>query len=504
MTKKKNTGFIIISIIAIIGFAALSFFFPYSLDDWAWGGPLGIERFESWFEAYNGRYLGNLLILLLTRSNVIRIIIMALSFYWACFLCCSYSKSKKLSVLLFALVTFFIMPKDIFIQTVSWASGYSNYFPPILMTVTYFCIIQNIFETKKPYYLKITPVITVLLGFAGALFMENVTIFSVVISVIIIIFAAVKFRKVYITHIAYFIGSAAGAVVMFTNSAYGLIASGEDSYRQTGMSNGSMFDTIKGNFQLIYENLFIDNVVIFAVLSLLSIILFIFASKNLKTRAKVCSLICIAANVLSLAVLIIKKITSINAETAADKPRLLIILFFTAVSGIYFISLAGIILISADKKLREKTALILISVPVVVAPLAVVNPVRARCFLPPYLLFMVLAVILFDYLIRSKKEEKTAAAKGLCALFAVITIGISAFYFSIYIPNYICDKERNEYLIEQSKVTDQVTLPRLPYDEYVYGDAELAMWNYRYKKYLGVDTDIKLDFVDYEEYYSSK
>lgn len=501
MEKKKNTGFIITSVITIIGFAALAFFFPYSLDDWAWGGPLGLERLSTWFEAYNGRYAGNLLIILLTRSNIIRIILMALSFYWACFLCYNYAKSKKLCVFLFALVTFFIMPKDTFIQTVSWASGYSNYFPPILMTVTYFCLIQNIFDQKKPYYLKITPVITFLLGFAGALFMENVTIFSVVIAVIIIIFTAIKFKRAYITHIAYFAGSAAGAVLMFTNSAYSAIASSEDDYRSTGLSNGSLFDTIKNNFQIIYEDLFIDNVALLAVISVLAVILFITASKNMKKKTKMFSSLCMIANVVSLAVLIVKKVISINAEPTTEKPRFLIVLFFTAVAGVYYLSLAAIILICAEKNLKEKLALILISIPIVTAPLAAVNPVRARCFFPPYFLFMVLGVMLFEQII---SRRKAAVLKSLCAVFAVFTIAVSAFYFSIYIPNYICDRERNETLIEESKTSDQITLPNLPYDEYVYGDARLEMWNYRYKKYLGVDTEVKVNFIDYEEYYKTK
>ena len=114
---------------------------------------------------------------------------------------------------------------------------------------------------------------------------------------------------------------------------------------------------------------------------------------------------------------------------------------------------------------------------------------------------MVLGVMLFEQIIN---RRKAAVLKSLCAVFAVFTIAVSAFYFSIYIPNYICDRERNETLIEESKTNNQVTLPNLPYDEYVYGDARLEMWNYRYKKYLGVDTEVKVNFIDYEEYYKTK
>ena len=61
-------------------FALLCYFFPYSGDDWAWGTQIGIDRLNIWFDNYNGRYAGNLLILAITRSKLLRIIIESLAF----------------------------------------------------------------------------------------------------------------------------------------------------------------------------------------------------------------------------------------------------------------------------------------------------------------------------------------------------------------------------------------------------------------------------------------
>ena len=58
----------------------LCYFFPYSGDDWAWGTQIGIDRLSTWFDNYNGRYAGNLLILILSRSKIIRIIVETLVF----------------------------------------------------------------------------------------------------------------------------------------------------------------------------------------------------------------------------------------------------------------------------------------------------------------------------------------------------------------------------------------------------------------------------------------
>ena len=57
--------------------AVLAWFFPYSGDDWAWGSEIGADRLRSWFEMYNGRYVGNLFVLAMTRSNLAKALIMS-------------------------------------------------------------------------------------------------------------------------------------------------------------------------------------------------------------------------------------------------------------------------------------------------------------------------------------------------------------------------------------------------------------------------------------------
>lgn len=56
----------------------LSLLFPYSGDDWAWGSQIGLDRLAAHFEAYNGRYVGNLIVLAMTRSNVLKALCMSL------------------------------------------------------------------------------------------------------------------------------------------------------------------------------------------------------------------------------------------------------------------------------------------------------------------------------------------------------------------------------------------------------------------------------------------
>ena len=59
----------VLALAALILLAALA---PYVDDDWDWGGPGGLERLAQGFADYNGRYLGNVLVLLLTRSRALK------------------------------------------------------------------------------------------------------------------------------------------------------------------------------------------------------------------------------------------------------------------------------------------------------------------------------------------------------------------------------------------------------------------------------------------------
>ena len=65
----------------------LALSFP-RLDDLTWGSSVGLDRLSNWFAGYNGRYVGNLIVIALTRlPTVVRagaeVAILCLLFYYA-------------------------------------------------------------------------------------------------------------------------------------------------------------------------------------------------------------------------------------------------------------------------------------------------------------------------------------------------------------------------------------------------------------------------------------
>ena len=63
MSYKRNVKYILY-LFTIVFFALFYYFLPFAGDDWAWGSDIGIERLKNGFDGYNGRYLGNILIII--------------------------------------------------------------------------------------------------------------------------------------------------------------------------------------------------------------------------------------------------------------------------------------------------------------------------------------------------------------------------------------------------------------------------------------------------------
>lgn len=500
--KKKNLNFAVTSVLTLIIFAVLAYLFPYSGDDWAWGSDIGLARLDNWFDGYNGRYAGNLMVLALTRVPALKIICMAVSYYLTCLFAYKFSGSKKISVLIFSTALFFTMPKSVFVQAVVWTSGYTNYVPPILMMIGYVLLVKNIFKKDRPVYHKALFVLTFILGFAGALFMENLTLYSVAVAVLVILYCAVKYKKVFLPHISYFAGTIAGSAVMFTNSSYGLIASSEDSYRSSAISDGNLVSTIGSHLEKIYTQLFTNNTVLLIILTVLAILLCALRTGKIKNaKSAKLAVFCAAVNAGSLMILIFKdNFTYWKLFLNSEYTTVITVLFFSAAAGLYYLSLSAIMLICLDGEgVKEKALFLILSIPIIAAPLLVVNPIGPRNFFPPFMIMIMMAALILENILKNKNNIKLQ--KVLSLTFAAVIFASGIYYLSIYVPIHMYDESRNTSAIEQAQEDDEVTICTLPYDSYVwYGNPDEEPWTTRYKKFYGIDEHVQFEFVDYSDF----
>ena len=500
--KELNKGFFIISSCLIIFFAFLSYLFPYSGDDWAWGSSIGIQRLETFFDMYNGRYLGNFLVLAITRSRLLKTILMSLSYYVVCLVCYKYAPVKKNSALLLAAVLFFVIPRAVFSQSVVWSAGYANYVPSAIISALYMLIVNNITGSDTPKYPKGFVVITFLMGFCGAPFIENVALFNIGFAVAVIAYAAIKFKKADSCHFGFLVGSVAGSLWMFSNSAYSAISAGTDEYREVSTSFLDLVLTVFRHIVIICRHLVISNGVMCTIATVLLAILvtrFIKQGKSKKERLVVLSIL--SVNLVCLAYIIYttcRIYITVNEENEKYPP---VHFLGVAVAFIYVITMFIVPLLCVDKGFKFRMLLPLYCVPVVVAPLLVVNPIGPRCLFVAYLFIMIFIVNLFCYICQNFNSEKISdkrivvgLATGLCTLVIV--------YTSIFYPIFKYDAKRNELAkIQFENGEKTVVIAKLPHSKYIWmGNPDEKLWKDRYKLFYGLDESAGIKLVSAEEF----
>lgn len=475
-------------ILFFIGALAFSFLVPYQHDDWAWGGQIGLDRLASRFDNYSGRYAGNLIILALTRSVVLHSFVMAAFFTGIIWLIYKITGSEKNGYVI-ASVLLLLMPLSLFSQSVAWVSGFANYVTSATFALVYIYATADMYGERSPGNSAAKAAGFAVLGFVSSLIVEHITLYCIVLAVYVIVFIFIRYRKVLVQNVAYLAGTAAGALLMFSNSCYSSVRSGEDAYRSVG---SSLTDTVKlmvKNYHAIVKYGVINNVVLNVVIAVLAVALFVTFKKKYKNRtARALSeiTVCIAAG---FAVFSFMICIAHNDVTTAVK-----CIYFLFTAGYAASLLVFFFLLPVDRIRKTRLIFFLMSIAVMAAPLLVVSPVSERCFYPTYVMFTALAVEMYANLSTSVKEkvdrcktagECAAATAGLylILIFAVIT-GAN-------------NKRIRKFRSEIDSGSRSVEVQRLPYEEYMhFSSPETEEWNGRYKMYYGIPEDVEVVFTE--------
>ncbi|KFN90573.1 hypothetical protein [Tetragenococcus muriaticus] len=94
-------------------------------DDWAWGGDIGQARLENHFDEYNGRYFGNIIEMIITRSIFARLLIYSFVNTGIVFLIREILDRKVAYVYCFLLIL--LLSVSFYSQTYGWLAGFANY-----------------------------------------------------------------------------------------------------------------------------------------------------------------------------------------------------------------------------------------------------------------------------------------------------------------------------------------------------------------------------------------
>ncbi|MDE6025503.1 MAG: hypothetical protein K2G45_08625 [Lachnospiraceae bacterium] len=494
MTINKKWSYLII--IASILLFIMFLFAPVRLDDWAWGGKIGIDRLQSKFAGYNGRYVGNMIVIVLLRlPNVIRALVQTA--FVLLFFKMVYEILEQ-NVLAFSafIIAFACVPLKMSSQCITWVSGYANYFMAAVCLVyiikTVFNIVFNDAELKKYNYV-IFPCIV----FLSQLILETATIY---IFVFLITMTCISFKKKNKKNIIFLIVctllSVAGLMLMYSNSAYRM-ATEDQSYKKINFFDGFLSQIGDWFDKFIKEMMpdFVSNYNILIMLILVGLVV-LWAAKGGKLSKIMC---CIGS---AFAAFFMYDMLDTHWENLYRQDQLGLIIRFS-VSLLMYIYL--IISISVLIKGVQKVKMLIISLSqiILVAPLIVASPLGVRCFFHNYIFWaLILGQIvscIYEKIKHKLPESFESHSIRVAAMFVVMlivcNIGVQIKTFEIY--------KIREKIMEDGKANhvEKMILPQVPYvQEYCFG-AQVSnkneYWIANYKAYYGIPADTEVKFMDY-------
>lgn len=480
--KNKKQVLMVCSVFVV--FCILTYFFPYSNDDWAWGGSVGLERLSIFFANYNGRYLGNLLVILLTRSNIVKTLFMSLVYTGIVFTIKNIVNKKDNKIVYICTALIFLMDKVLLRQTIVNTSGFTNYTVSILLVLIYLNHIKNIQEKndKDKWYIS---ALFFLIGFSATLFMEHVTTYLLALNVFVLIYSKVKYKKITLTSWLFFAGTLIGSIVMFTNGAYLNVLNNTDFYREV-VTKDSLFVTAgKNYFTKLQNNMISNHLFINACIALLTILLTSkYYNKKIKT-VKHKKLV----NVLE--IIIVGYNLFLIFGNMFNMPVVVGTVYY-AIGGFTFVYCVSILLLVffcvKEKDVRNKLIFYLVSIVIMAAPLLVLSPVTPRCSLPMYIMLVLFTVELYNYIL----DEKYKNLVGKIFVCLAISILLSLLY--IYHNIYICNNERYRRIENQvSRGLTIVYISKNGYEDYVWKNYPVdPTWAKRFMDFNGFDNTIKV------------
>jgi len=475
MVNKKNKT--IYYVILFILLCILGYLFIYTGDDWAWGSEIGLSRLNNLFKNYNSRYLGNLTVLLLTRSNILKGLVIGSTLFGIIFLTTKIINNKRFDLLLISTILILNTPKLIFREAISWTSGFSNYATSTFLILIFFYYIKGISTKKIDNKLNIKTLLLLILGITTNLFIEHVTIYNTFLSIFIIIYYKIKHKEFNRNLISYFIGSITGFLIMFIN-----LSNSTGGNRNIANNIYNLILKICNNyFGVIYEELIYNNFIINILL--ISFIIIIIKNIKLNRIQKISFLISTTYIIYSILNIIYPTWNIFLNYTPHFEG---IYTFFFGISTTYLL-----LSLITNKKIKEKIIFYILSIITITTPLLLVSPIGSRCFFITYILFILIVLELYNYLIKEKYINNITYK-----IFIPIIIISLIHLFTINVTTYIENKIRLNNIEKDIKNNELIIeIERFTYEDYIHGEATPTpntLWEDRYKLFYNIPKNKKI------------
>lgn len=449
---KNNWWYIIIFLM----FSILSFFFVYSCDDWFWASQEAVELLKNGFKHYNGRFVSNIIIMVLSKSLFLKCIFYGLTM--AIFLHLVKNlinrENKILSYLM--VILFFFIDLYVLRQGYIWASGAVNYF---LSTILLFYIMKLNCEDS---FKDLNIYLSIIFGFLSSLILENVSILLFLINIGLIIYSKIIKEKKY--NLGFLIGNIAGSFLLF----YNMLAFKADIEGRTIHFSG----LIERFSEKIVPYYFGESLIIIALMTLL---ILYHVTKN---RIKISKTNYWLFLLTSAAYLIINIFSHFSIENS---------ILNVVVLTIWIIYSFVILVKVSDSKVKIRMIWYFVLMVGYIAPLVFVDSLGPRLLLFPFIIDIMIILEITNLYFSKYFLEMMLMFASIALIF------IEMVMYSVYYQK--AEKYKTIIIESLEKNAYQIILPNSDWVEQYYCYVPVVEY---YEKYYIEFYDIDTDIVDYE------
>lgn len=498
------------------GLAATAFFFVFALlipnicDDWfalnAFRNAKETGRFIN--SIFQKRVCCRLLAIPLAPFRFLRAVAVAGTLLAILLLLWRMAKLKPLRGTGLAITFVLMMPPPIalFRQTYAWRAGFWNYVPPAALLLGYFLMIRPLFAGEPVRTSRRKAIGSLLLGLSTSLFCEHVTVYLLVAGLGIIVWHKLQTKKCSVATILFMIGVAGGAFIMFRSAGFQDDITNQSAYYAFPNSIGMLLYIVKQNYAAFSTYTLENAPLLHLMISGCSIgLLYRYKTEShAKERLKKVLYILLSALPFYFAIMV----TGFNEATQTSSALLalsqlfgseyLAIAFDLLAIALYAASVACVLLFFTDDLYTRSLGLLAIASALIIsAPMLFVQPIPYRCFLVPYLLWALTALMLLGRLIGDAQEGSHFVERCLQPVAYAAAVAVAVSFLLIYGKCPEIDRARVTYIEQQMQLhATEIVLPQYGCSEYLHLSDDAIEFYYNY----GSPDDIQYTYIPYEQW----
>lgn len=461
---------------------------PYTHDDWTWGTATGLRRLSNFFANYNGRYLSNLLVLVMTRWRLLRALVYALALSSILWYATKLAAGGSLRGFLAFLLLFLCMPHQVFAQTLAWTSGFANYTLSLALLLPLLHMVQGLlFPPVGQAAMRGGALIALcLLSFCCQLLVEQSTLYLALFLAVAFCYDWYTRRRISRPLLLALLCSLLGAALMFSNTAYVSAVWDESKYQTLHVQSlgDAMEFAATQYFSLLYAHALTGNLVLALALSAC---LFLLLWRLPGRRGLLLSFYPLG---FAFAVLV-QRWLPYPLSAFPYGPYLEGI-------GVLLYVLLWVYALWKTPPLRRGGLFFLCSALALVAPLLLASPVGPRNFLASYVFLSMLCVYVAQGLARQSALFTARTGHRLQTLASLFCVLCAAMYLAVFAHVALRDHQRIAGLHRQAAQGEEALILRpLPFAQYLHGSSPSSPgFVKRFLRFYGLPADAQLVLTD--------